>query len=55
MHCYECIVMNTKCRIWIELLYATNYLDKKEFDFLDSNCIDLVKILSNIVATTKKI
>ena len=51
---YECIVMNTKCRIWIELLYATNYLDKKEFDFLDSNCIELVKILSNIVATTKK-
>ena len=38
----------------IELLYATNYLDKKEFDFLDSNCIELVKILSNIVATTKK-
>ena len=39
---------------WIELLYATNYLDKREFDFLDSNCIELVKILSNIVATTKK-
>ena len=38
---------------WIELLYATNYLDKREFDFLDSNCIELVKILSNIVATTK--
>ena len=39
---------------WIELLYATNYLYKREFDFLDSNCIELVKILSNIVATTKK-
>ena len=38
---------------WLELLYATGYLTKKEFDYHYSICLELNKILNNIVKTTK--
>jgi len=39
---------------WLELLHATDYLDKPQFDALFSECRDLTNILSKIVISSRK-
>lgn len=38
---------------WLELLYATEYLSKEQFDSLNSDAIEILKILTKIIKTTK--
>lgn len=39
---------------WLDLLKETDYLSQKEYDSLDADCRELIKILSKITQTTKK-
>ena len=38
---------------WLELLYKTDYITKKEFDSIFPECRDLTNILSKIILTIK--
>ncbi len=39
---------------WLELLFATNYLKKEEFDSLHADCSTILKIIKSSILTTKK-
>jgi four helix bundle protein len=38
---------------WIELLYATNYINKEEFDSTNTKAVELIKIIKAIIISTK--
>ena len=38
---------------WLELLYKTEYISKKEYDSIFPQCRELTNILSQIILTTK--
>ena len=38
---------------WLELLEKTNYLNKDEYDSLDSDAVEIIKIITNILKTSK--
>lgn len=38
---------------WLDLLQATDYLDKKMFDSLNDDCVELIKMLTAIIKTLK--
>ena len=38
---------------WIDLLYQTNYLTKKEYQSIKKNITELIKMLVSIVKTSK--
>jgi len=42
----------TETRYWLNLLYATDYLTKTQYESIDSDCVELEKIL---VASVKHI
>lgn len=37
---------------WLELLHEAQFLDKKQFDSIYSDCKELIKLLTSIVKTT---
>ena len=37
---------------WLELLFRTNYIDNKKYNYLLSKCIELVKLLTSIIKTS---
>ena len=39
---------------WLELLNATNYISKKEYEPIYSKCSEVLKILRSIIITSKK-
>lgn len=39
---------------WLELLVETDYLTSKEFDSLNTDCSELIKLLTSIIKTTNK-
>lgn len=39
---------------WLELLYETEYIDKKKFDSMNKDCLELIKLLTSIIKTTKR-
>lgn len=39
---------------WLSLLHDTGYIDDKQFDSLNLDCEELLKLLVSIVKTTKK-
>ena len=38
---------------WLELLEASNLISKVKFDYLNSTCIELIKMLTSIIKTSK--
>ena len=38
---------------WLELLHKADYIDKKGFDSIHQNCIELLKLLISIIKSTK--
>jgi four helix bundle protein len=38
---------------WLELLHETGYLNKKEFNSIIPECIELIKLLTSIVKTSR--
>ena len=39
---------------WLELLAATDYLAKQEFESIYANCTEIIKILTSIINTNSK-
>jgi four helix bundle protein len=39
---------------WLKLLFESNYVNGEEFEKLNHQCIELMKILSSIILTTKE-
>ena len=39
---------------WLELLKETNYINKEEFESINENAIELLKMLKSAIITTKK-
>lgn len=38
---------------WLELLHQADYLDTKGFDSINQDCIELLKLLTSIIKSTK--
>lgn len=38
---------------WLRLLFATEYINKEQFDSLHADCMEIYKVLSSIVVTSK--
>ncbi len=38
---------------WLELLYATNYLSKSEFESINTDALEIIKLITSIIKTTK--
>ena len=41
-------------KYWLELLHETNYLSDNEFDSINNNCTELIKLLTSTVKTTRE-
>ena len=41
-------------KYWLELLYKTDYLSDSEYDSINSDCIELIKLLSSTIITTRQ-
>jgi four helix bundle protein len=39
---------------WLELLFMTNYLNESEYNSMNSDAIELLKIIKSIIITVKK-
>ena len=39
---------------WLELLYRTDYLTDKQYESLEIDCVELRKIITSIILTTKQ-
>ncbi len=39
---------------WLDLLHATNYLDDKVFESINADCVELIKMLTSIIKSTKQ-
>ena len=38
---------------WLELLYEADYLDKTAYNSINKDCVELIKLLTSIIKTTK--
>ncbi len=38
---------------WLELLNATNYLTKKEFESINKDAVEIIKLITSIIKSTK--
>lgn len=38
---------------WLELLHQSDYIDAKSFDSINQDCIELLKLLTAIIKSTK--
>jgi len=43
----------SETKYWLELLYETNYITKTEYDSIVSDCIEINKLLTATIKTTK--
>jgi len=39
---------------WLDLLHETEYLDKAQFSSINSDCIELIKLLTSIIKQSKE-
>ena len=39
---------------WIDLLHATSYLDDLQYNSINDDCTELIKLLTSIIKTLKK-
>lgn len=39
---------------WLELLFKTDYLTKSQYNDIISDCVELIKMLTSIVRTSRK-
>ena len=45
---------SVETRYWLELLNKTGYLNDNEYESIDGDCEELIKLLSSTVITTKQ-
>ncbi|MEO6452865.1 MAG: four helix bundle protein [Ginsengibacter sp.] len=43
-----------ECQYWLELLAATNFINNKMFTSINGECIEIIKVLTSIIKTSKK-
>ena len=41
-------------RYWLELLHKTDYLSDSQYDSINRDCIELLKLLSSTIITTRQ-
>ena len=41
-------------KYWLELLYKTDYLSDSEYNSINSDCLELIKLLSSTIITTRQ-
>ena len=41
-------------KYWLKLLYKTDYLSENAYNSINEDCVELVKLLTSIVKSTKK-
>ena len=41
-------------QLWLELLYATEYIDEKMYKSMDADAVEIIKILTASIKTKKK-
>ncbi|ATA72924.1 hypothetical protein CGC49_06320 [Capnocytophaga sp. H4358] len=39
---------------WLELLFATEYINKTEYESINNDAVEIIKIITKILKTTKK-
>jgi len=39
---------------WLELLFETEYINKKQFESIHPNAVELIKLITAIIKTSKK-
>lgn len=39
---------------WLELLFATEYINKTEYESINNDAVEIIKIITGILKTTKK-
>ncbi len=39
---------------WLELLYKTEFLNKNQFDSINNDAIEIIKLITKIIKTTKQ-
>lgn len=39
---------------WLELLFATEYINKNEYESINNDAIEIIKIITKILKTTKE-
>lgn len=52
-HINEAFKDSQETEYWLRLLYKTNYLSEKEFKSIYNDCIELIKMLSSIIESSK--
>jgi four helix bundle protein len=45
---------SSESEYWLELLVATDYIDQKQYDSLDNDCVELIKILTAILKSSEE-
>lgn len=43
-----------ECAYWLELLHATDYITKRMFDSIQRDAVELLKMLTSSIKTTKR-
>jgi four helix bundle protein len=44
----------SETQYWIELLHETDYLDNNQFESMNADCIELIKLLTAIIKQSKE-
>lgn len=55
-HAKICIALKeaSETEYWLELLFETNYINEKQFQSINADCTELLKLLVSIAKTTKE-
>ena len=43
----------SESQYWLELLYETDYLNKSQFNSLNNDIVEILKLLTSIIKTSK--
>lgn len=55
-HAKMCIALKeaSETEYWLELLFKTDYINKEQFQSINTDCGEILKLLTSIIKTTKK-
>ena len=42
----------SEAEYWLDLLSATNYISKQQYESMQTDCVEIIKLLTSIVKTT---
>ena len=45
---------NSQTEYWLDLLHATDYLDNTQYESINSDCAELIKLLTSIIKKLKE-